>query len=71
MNGNGRKLDVWLIYSCIRCGSRWNLTVHTRVSPESIADRLVLYENNDRDLAREVAANRGILKSAKARLYRR
>ena len=71
VNGNGRKLDVWLIYACTRCGFRWNLTVHTRVSPESLGERLVRYEDNDPELAREVARDRGILKAARARILRR
>lgn len=36
VNGNGRLLDVWLIYRCQVCKSTWNLEIYERVSPESI-----------------------------------
>ncbi len=55
VNGNGRKLDVWLIYACPRCSATWNLDVHRRVAPASLGDRLVRYERNDRELAWQIA----------------
>ncbi|MCP4867809.1 MAG: DUF1062 domain-containing protein [Proteobacteria bacterium] len=55
VNGNGRKLDVWLIYACPVCSATWSLDVHRRVSPASLGDRLVRFERNDPELAWEVA----------------
>lgn len=51
VNGNGRKLDVWLIYRCVHCELTWNHTIHTRVAPESLGPRLDAYYNNDPELA--------------------
>ncbi len=36
VNGNGRLLDVWLIYRCHQCKSTFNMTIYERVSPESL-----------------------------------
>ena len=35
VNANGRRLDVWLIYRCQRCGHTWNIPLYERISPES------------------------------------
>lgn len=48
INGNGRRLDVWLIYKCSVCEQTWNLTVLSRVTPESIAPGLLqAFTDND------------------------
>ena len=36
VNGNGRLLDVWLIYRCRQCKSTWNMSIYERVAPDSI-----------------------------------
>ena len=36
VNGQKRRLDVWLIYKCVHCDATWNRTVLERVTPESI-----------------------------------
>ncbi|PXV86659.1 hypothetical protein C8E03_11236 [Lachnotalea glycerini] len=36
VNANGSKIDVWLIYQCIKCKHTNNLTVYERCRPESI-----------------------------------
>lgn len=36
VNANGNKIDVWLIYQCIKCKHTNNLTVYERCKPESI-----------------------------------
>lgn len=56
VNGNGRKLDVWLIYACAQCPSTWNRDVHRRVAPSSLGAELARFERNDRELAAAVAA---------------
>lgn len=57
VNANGRRLDAWLIYRCVRCGARWNQPVLERASVASVdrelLDRLFA---NDRELARRFAA---------------
>lgn len=51
VNGNGRLLDVWLIYRCNTCKTTWNLAIYERISPDAMDRRE--YEgflNNDRKL---------------------
>ncbi len=36
VNANGNKIDVWLIYQCIKCKHTNNLTVYERCNPKSI-----------------------------------
>jgi len=36
VNANGNKIDVWLIYQCIKCKHTNNLTVYERQRPESM-----------------------------------
>lgn len=36
VNANGKKIDVWLIYQCIKCKHTKNLTVYKRCRPESL-----------------------------------
>lgn len=40
INGQGRRLDVWLIYRCEACKQTWNATLLSRVTPESIEPSL-------------------------------
>jgi hypothetical protein len=67
VNSNGRRLDVWLVYGCARCGSTWNLTVARRVSPAELGDDLVRFERNDARLARSVASDPALLAAAGVR----
>lgn len=52
-NANGKLIDVWLIYRCIRCGERKNVTVAER-TPVTRLPRPLLRaaEDNDPVLAR-------------------
>lgn len=61
VNGNGRLLDVWLIYRCRNCKNTWNMAICQRVSPESI-DRKE-YEGflgNSHELAEKYGTSREI-----------
>ena len=63
VNANGRRIDVWLIYRCEKCGHTLNVPIYARVRPERIEPEL--YERfleNDRELAMEYAGDRGFLK---------
>lgn len=63
VNANGRRLDVWLIYRCEKCGHTLNVPIYERVRPERLSPEL--YERfleNDRELAMEYAGDRGFLK---------
>lgn len=63
VNANGRRLDVWLIYRCEKCGRTLNVPIYERVPPERLSPEM--YEGfleNDRELAMEYAGDRGFLK---------
>ena len=63
VNANGRRLDVWLIYRCQRCGHTWNIPLYERISPEKLSPEL--YEgllDNDPELVRRYAGDRGFFK---------
>lgn len=57
VNGNGRKLDVWLIYACTHCKRTWNREIFERVRPEALGSDLILYEKNDPELAHRIACD--------------
>lgn len=53
INGNGKKLDVWLIYQCERCRHTFNLTIYERVRLSSIPEKeYLLFLSNDEQLAK-------------------
>lgn len=63
VNANGRRLDVWLIYRCEKCGHTLNVPIYERAAPEKLPPEL--YErflDNDWELAMEYAGDRGFLK---------
>jgi len=63
VNAQGRNLDVWLIYRCTRCGSSWNMEVHARVKPQSIAAaEYDAYLRNDAHMARQCALDKALLR---------
>jgi hypothetical protein len=57
VNASGRKLDVWLVYRCVRCQLTWNRTVEERRTVADVGARLPRYERNDEALAREIACD--------------
>lgn len=62
INANGGKLDVWLIYKCVRCESTWNLEMYSRVSVGAISRPL--YERllaQDEDFALCCGLDRALL----------
>ena len=36
VNANKKRLDVWLIYGCKKCGHTYNLPIYERVNPNTI-----------------------------------
>ena len=63
VNAQQKRLDVWLVYNCTACGTSWNLTVLSRISPRSIpSDLLQGFHNNDSDLALQYATDMGLIK---------
>lgn len=36
VNANGNKVDVWLIYQCVKCKHTSNLTIYERCRPDTL-----------------------------------
>ncbi len=67
VNAQKKSLDIWLIYKCGHCQSTWNMTVHSRISPQALgADTLGRFYANDSALARQCACDLGLLRKNSA-----
>lgn len=69
VNAQAKKLDVWLIYRCRNCDSRWNRPIYDRISPRQLNSSE--YEQllaNHVGLAREIALSKNGLKAMGAQL---
>lgn len=63
VNAQQNRLDVWLIYKCSVCDSTWNLTVLSRITPQSLpADVLQGFYKNDSILAMRYATDTALIK---------
>lgn len=63
VNANGRRLDIWLIYRCEKCGHTLNVPIYERIPPEKLdAETYGRFLDNDRELALFYAEDRGFLK---------
>lgn len=61
VNANGKLLDVWLLIGCERCGRTSKIPVHERVHVQALDhDRLVMFENNDPAVVRELTIHSGL-----------
>jgi hypothetical protein len=69
VNANGKILDVWLLIGCERCGRTSKIPVHERVHVQTLDhDRLVMFENNDPVVVRELAMDAALAGRAGHRL---
>ncbi|WP_068942972.1 DUF1062 domain-containing protein [Chryseobacterium timonianum] len=61
LNAQKKNIDIWLIYRCVKCHHRYNMTIFSRIRKESISKEMFnrLSENNV-DLAWEYAFSREI-----------
>ncbi|NLC18462.1 MAG: DUF1062 domain-containing protein [Clostridiales bacterium] len=67
VNANGKNVDVWLIYQCIKCKHSWNLTIYERKQPSKIpADEYQKFLENDEVLAYRFGNDMAFLKRNKA-----
>lgn len=67
INGQGRRLDVWLIYKCDYCEQTWNMTILSRVTPESIPPALLqAFTDNDEATAWRYAFDHETLRKNEA-----
>lgn len=63
VNANKKNLDVWLIYTCEKCGHTYNLPILKRVNPLDIPTwKLDAFLNNDMELANLYSKNASLIK---------
>lgn len=56
MNAQKKKIDIWLIYRCVKCDNRYNMTIFSRTKPELLnKDLFNKFLENNTELAREYA----------------
>lgn len=61
LNAQKKNIDIWLIYRCIKCHNRYNMTLFSRIRTESISKEIFnRLSENDADLAWEYAFSREI-----------
>jgi hypothetical protein len=63
VNAQQKCLDIWLIYKCQTCDTTWNLTVLSRINPQSLPSGMLdRYANNDSQLAMLHATDAALIK---------
>lgn len=63
VNANGKRIDVWLLFACERCGATAKLPVLERMPVSRIGrERLGAFERNDPDLAATLASDAALLR---------
>ncbi|MGE8555496.1 MAG: DUF1062 domain-containing protein [Chryseobacterium jejuense] len=59
LNAQKKNIDIWLIYRCVKCNTRYNMTIFSRIRTESISKEIFnRLSENDVDLAWEYAFSR-------------
>ncbi|PWN71119.1 DUF1062 domain-containing protein [Chryseobacterium phosphatilyticum] len=52
LNAQKKNIDIWLIYRCVKCKSRYNMTLFSRIRTESITKEIFnKFSENNVDLA--------------------
>ena len=65
MNANGKLLDVWMLICCQRCGRTSKIPIHERVYVQALdSERLLMFENNDPAMVRELAVDGALASQA-------
>lgn len=63
VNGQRKRLDVWLIYKCSACDTTWKSTIYSRINPKSLGTELLeLFHSNDAALAVKYAMDVDLLR---------
>jgi len=56
VNANGKLLDVWMLICCELCGRTSKIPIHERIHVQELdSKRLLMFENNDPALVRDLA----------------
>lgn len=63
VNAQQKRLDVWLIYNCNKCGCSWNLTILSQVRPQELDTELYDgFLENSAELAYKYAFDADLLR---------
>lgn len=69
VNANGNKLDVWLIYRCVKCRHTYNLTIYERKRASAISkEEYERFLCNDEELAEMYGRDIQLFKRNKAEI---
>ncbi|SHL11117.1 hypothetical protein SAMN05444407_102279 [Chryseobacterium contaminans] len=59
LNAQKKNIDIWLIYRCVKCNTRYNMTLFSRIRTESISKEIFnRLSENDTELVWEYAFSR-------------
>ena len=65
VNANGKLLDVWMLIRCELCGRTAKIPVHERSCVRALdSERLLMFENNDPAMVRELAMDGALARKA-------
>ena len=63
MNGSHTRIDIWLIYKCVKCDTTLKLTIDKGIKPHDISSELFdQFTHNDKKLAWKYAFDKNFLK---------
>jgi len=69
LNSQKKSMDVWLIYNCKNCSTSYNLTILSRVNPNTLDRKLFQkFNDNDETLAWQYAFDLDILQKNKVEI---
>ncbi len=65
VNANGKLLDVWMLIRCELCGRTSKIPIHERIHVQALqSERLLMFENNDPAMVRELAMDGALASKA-------
>lgn len=65
VNANGKLLDVWMLICCELCGRTSKIPIHERTYVRALeSERLLMFENNDPAMVRELAMDGALARKA-------
>jgi hypothetical protein len=65
VNANGKLLDIWMLIGCELCGRTAKIPVHERSQVRALdSERLLMFENNDPAMVRELAMDGALARKA-------
>jgi hypothetical protein len=69
VNANGKVLDVWMLICCELCGRTAKIPIHERIYVQALkSERLLMFENNDPAMVRDLAMDPALAGQAAYRL---